>query len=345
MRDDPGLETGAIAACLETGYGIRAASIQFLPLGYDLNAAVYEIVADDGASWFLKVRSGPINEAGLRVSRALLELGIDTILAPVPTRSAHLWRPLDERGQNAAVLYPFIQGENAMFVGLSDHQWRAFGATLRAVHDSGMAEHFAGTLRSESFSLGSATVVRDLLARIDQLEPNGDAAARFATFWRANAGRIHGILDRAEELGRSLQAKPFERVLCHGDIHAANILVSDEGRIWLVDWDDPLIAPRDRDLLFVIGSRIARPVAPREECLFFEGYGPISINPDALIYYRYERIVEDLGEIGRSVFLDPTGSEAAKQKGAKLAMSFLAPDGDIDRAETVSRTRWPDGSG
>jgi spectinomycin phosphotransferase len=228
-----------------------------------------------------------------------------------------------------------------MEVGLSDEQWRAFGSTLRAVHDSGLGEQFRVRLRVEDFALPSAALARRMLVLAHESEFASAAAARFAAFWRDHAERIRGLLSRAEELGRALRSSSFELVLCHADIHAANIIAGDDGRIHLVDWDGPLIAPRERDLLFVVGSRIARPVEPREEGLFFEGYGPATIDPAALIYYRYERIVEDIGEIGRSVFLNPSLGEEARASEAELAMSFFAPGADIDRAERVTPPRLP----
>lgn len=344
MRDDPGLDVSAIAACLESHYGIRVASIAYLPIGYDLSASVYEVVAADGTRYFLKLWSGPVTETSLLIQRALIDCGIRNVLAPQPTRESAVWSPLDGPAGYSVVLHPFIRGESAMVAGMSDDQWRQFGATLRAIHDSGLGQTFRGRIRSETFALPSATLVRRLLAHIDRLEFESAAATRFAEFWRANDGQIQRMLTRVEELGKSLRTKTFELVLCHGDIHAANILVGDDGRIWLIDWDSPLIAPRERDLLFVVGSRIARPVEFREETLFFEGYGAIEIDSNALIYYRYERIIEDLGEFAESVFMDPDLSEHAREDQVNLATSFFAPDGDIDRAEIVDRTRCPNAS-
>ncbi len=346
MRADPSLDVGKISACLAAHYNLRVASVTFLPIGYDLNAAVYKVISHGGTAYFLKIRFGPVHEPGLLVPRALVDLGIRNVLAPLRTRSSNLWCPLDGYAGYSVVLYPFITGENAMVVGLSDDQWREFGSTLQAVHASGLAERFRGRLPVETFSLPSAALVRQLLTLTDGVRAEGDAAAQFAAFWRERAEQIQHLLARAEELGTRLRSKSFEYVLCHADIHAANILVGDNGRIYLIDWDGPLIAPRERDLLFVVGSRIARAVEPREEGLFFEGYGPAEIDPVALVYYRYERIIEDIGEIGKSVFLDPSLGERARAEEAELAMSFFAPGGDIDNAETVSlvsaRSRLPD---
>lgn len=338
MRDDPGLDLGRIAACLDAEYGLRVASVQFLPIGYDLDAVVYEVTSGDGSAWFLKIRFGPVHEPGLLVPRALIERGIGNVVAPLLTRSSRLWCSCDD---NNIVLYPFIRGQNAMAVGLSADQWRQFGATLRAVHDSALGETFRDRLRIETFALPSAALVRRVQGVVDGMAFASPTAERFAAFWREHAARIGSILARAEELGRSLQSRSFQHVLCHADIHAANILVGDDGQIHLIDWDGPLIAPRERDLLFVVGSRIARVVEPREEDWFFAGYGPVEIDSDTLVYYRYERIIEDIGEFGKSAFLDPDLSEQARAEGTELATSFFAPGGDLDRTETVTRRQWP----
>jgi spectinomycin phosphotransferase len=332
VRAAPAIEEDGLVACLAACYDVRAISLTLLAIGYDLAASVYQVRAADGALYFLKVRSASIPEPALLVPRALIDRGVPNILAPLATRSGELWCSCNGR---AVVLYPWIAGESAMVTGLSEDQWREFGATLAAVHASGLETDLGNQLPVEKFALSSAAVVRQLLDSLDDGLVESETARRFVAFWRAQTGRIHEVLARAEELGQMLRSRSFDLVLCHADIHAGNILVGADGCIHLIDWDGPRIAPRERDLLFVIGSHIARAVTPREEGWFFAGYGPVAIDPDALIYFRYERIVEDLGAIGHSVLLDPLRGEEARAEEAALAMCFFAPGGDIDRAEAI----------
>ena len=144
MREDPGLVLGKIGTSVDVHYGLRLTSVAFLPIGYDLDAAVYEVVSRDGTAYFLKVRFGPVREPSLLVPRSLIDLGIRNVLAPLRTRSSDLWCPLDGYPGHSIVLYPFVSGESAMAIGLSDDQWREFGFTLQSVHTSGLGECLRG---------------------------------------------------------------------------------------------------------------------------------------------------------------------------------------------------------
>jgi spectinomycin phosphotransferase len=75
--------------------------------------------------------------------------------------------------------------------------------------------------------------------------------------------------------------------------------------------------------------------SPQEEAWFFEGYGDVAVDPEAIVCYRYERILEDLGEVGISVFGDGDRSEASRASEVALAESFLASGGILETVEQV----------
>jgi spectinomycin phosphotransferase len=83
--------------------------------------------------------------------------------------------------------------------------------------------------------------------------------AALAAGWGVAAAAV----DRSERLGRAVAAASPRLVLCHGDLHLANLLVDGGGRLAVVDWDGVSLAPRERDLCFLAedGRR------------FLEGYG------------------------------------------------------------------------
>ena len=71
---------------------------------------------------------------------------------------------------------------------------------------------------------------------------------------KSKRSEITHILERAEKLASELQSKPMEFALCHTDIHGGNILVGNTDDLYIVDWDDPLLAPKERDLMFIGGG-------------------------------------------------------------------------------------------
>ena len=336
MRDDPRLPPGLIAGALADRHGLAVAAARFLPLGLDDAAAVYRVRLRDGGERFLKLRFGEPDRAALAVPHALADAGVPNVLAPLPDREGRLAFPLAlPGGRAAAVLLPWIAGRDAAAAGMSGGQWEAFGRALRAVHAARLDPALAASLPSERFDLVAAPPAREI-GRLAATGAFAGAAAAFAGRWRREAARIDAAIDRAEALGRSLRARAHPAVLCHADIHPGNVLVGDDGRIWLTDWDGPRLAPPERDLLFVVGATIARRVEPAEEARFFAGYGPVALDRDALVYFRLERIVQDLGEFGETILRDPAVSEATRAECDAIVAALLAPGGDLDRAETVA---------
>ncbi len=326
MLEDPRIDARVLAAALATGYGLEASSFDFMP-SHDPASASYAVTTDDGRR-FAKVRIGAFDETPLLLPRRLLEAGIPQVIAPIVTASGTLWHPI--AAGMALVLAPFVGGRSAMTAGMGPDAWRTFGSALRAVHDVDLELD----LPNERFALPSAALVREMLAP-SHARIRSPAADRLAGVLERMGDRIGELMERAESLADRLRPRLTERVVCHADIHAANLLVADDGRIFLVDWDGPMRAPRERDLLFVIGSRIARKVEPHEEGWFFEGYGEVTVDPEAIVYFRHERVLEDIGVSARSVLHDPSVPEASRAEEADLLESFFAPGGIVETIEVV----------
>jgi spectinomycin phosphotransferase len=68
-----------------------------------------------------------------------------------------------------------------------------------------------------------------------------------------------------------------------------------------------------------------------EEAHFYKGYGQTKINPMAIAYYRYERIIEDIAVYGEQLLLSDEGGEDRKQSLINLISNYL-PNGTIERA-------------
>jgi spectinomycin phosphotransferase len=93
----------------------------------------------------------------------------------------------------------------------------------------------------------------------------------------------------------------------------------------LVDWDAPLLAPKERDLHFVIDCVIGPGIGPREEALIFRGYGPTWIDWAALVYYRYEWVCGDLLELGERVLRVTDAGDAAKADAVRWTRAMFEP--------------------
>jgi spectinomycin phosphotransferase len=331
MREPPAhLSSEMLCTCLEDHYDLAVAELSFLSLGSDSSAWGYRARTADGIEYFLKVRAGAVNEAGLHVPRYLCDQGIAGVVAPLPTRAGTLWTNV---AGAALILYPFITGRAGMERGLADQQWVTFGTILAQVHATILTPHLLQTMPRESYVPAGADVVRRLDADMSSRTFEDPAARAFASCWQARREDIRTLLGRAEDYGRRLARKGLACVVCHTDIHTNNVLLAGDEHMWIVDWDETILAPRERDLMFVIGGGL-RPglVAPHQEKLFFQGYGTTPVDALAIAYYRYARAVSDIGYVGEQVFLRPDLGPLSKRTAVERFMLLLQPGNNVSQA-------------
>jgi spectinomycin phosphotransferase len=97
-------------------------------------------------------------------------------------------------------------------------------------------------------------------------------------------------------------------------------------RLWIVDWDEAVLAPKERDLMFVIGGGLRRDlVAPADTDRFLAGYGDATADPRLLAYYRAAWAVQDVVAYGREVLMAPGLGERSRWAAVDGFRSLFAP--------------------
>lgn len=332
MIEKPNLADDKIIACLREVYDVHAAEIEFLPLGYDFHAGVYRVRADSGKDYFLKVRSDAVYEPGIHVARYLKAQGLRQVVAPLPTANGALWGTVDEY---ALLLYPYIGGKSGMETGLSDAQWVEYGEVLRELHSTRLPDALARTLRRETFipTEHALHTLRQIHADIRSYDD--PLQQQLAAFWNNQRDEISQIIERTETLSQRLQAHTAKFVLCHADIHTNNLLLTESGQLFVVDWDQPMLAPKERDLMFIMDRGIGFGPDARQERLFFQGYGATEADWLTLAYYRYEWLAQDLGSFAEVVFLPGDVGEETRQDSARLFMLQFEPGNLVEIARRL----------
>lgn len=127
------------------------------------------------------------------------------------------------------------------------------------------------------------------------------------------------------------QNQPSQFVLCHSDLHGGNILLDESNALYIVDWDEPIMAPKERDLMFIGGGVANVWNKPHEVDLYYQGYGKTCVNLLLLAYYRHERIVEDIAIYGQQLLLSGAGGQD-RMKWYEEFIAQFEPQGVVEIA-------------
>jgi spectinomycin phosphotransferase len=323
MREPPKLADAAIIAALQAHYRIDVAALTFLPIGNDSATSVYRVEASDGTAYFLKLRANAgFSVPSLAIPHYFYTQGVPHIVAPLPTVSRALWVGVRDF---ALSLYPFIDARTAASAGLSEQHWHTLGTTLKQIHSSQLPPELLQIVPRETFTPSRRDVLTDLAAAIAKHDFADPLERELAAFWNARRQEIDAVVDRADALARQLRQASLPKVLCHADFHTWNVLLDADQQIWIVDWDETILAPKERDLMFVVGGIGRDLVSPHETACFLQGYADSAIDQQALVYYRYAWAVQDMGAYGEMVFFSPDAGELTRREAVVGFIGMFEP--------------------
>ncbi len=328
MLENPDLSEELIITAVQAEYELDVCHITFLPLGYDINTAVYRVDTSSGTAYFLKLRKGNFDPITVLVPQFLGSLGLQAIIPPLKSRKGQLFGSFQEY---TTILYPFIPGKDGYQVKLTKRQWIELGRTLRTVHTAKIPPVLAVLIPHEAYDPQWRQSVKQFQAQIKKDSYDDPIALKLSTFLKSKHKQISHMLERADQLAQQFRQQTDDVVLCHTDAHPGNYLIADKGDLYLVDWDNPIFAPKERDLMFFGSGMIGSLPGGQEENWFYQGYGAAEIDQKAITYYRYERIIQDIAEFCKQILLSQAGGEDRIQSYKYLVSSF-DPGHEVDTA-------------
>ncbi len=328
MSPKPDVAAGEIVEFVRRMYGLDTRHVALIAGRAHAEATAYRVDGHEG-SYFLKLTPDQ-RGAPSPLARCLADSGISQVLAPLRTRNGQLSARLGDR---QASLYPFVEGENGFRRPLNEDQWTTLGRVVRAVHDVQLPPSVAETMRKEGYSDVWRNKVRGYLTTVPPESPNDGVTHGLLDLLASRMVRILELVEHAEQLVPAIRRKDLPEVPCHGDLHAGNVLGDGVKSLVIVDWDDPVLAPKERDLMFVgagIGGAWNR---GEESAAFYRGYGPVTVDAEALAYYRCERIVEDVAVFCDRLLLNGGDGNAEREQLLRRLVSAFGPNDVVEIAE------------
>ncbi|MGW4498815.1 phosphotransferase enzyme family protein [Micromonospora sp. NPDC004336] len=330
MADDP---PDALRDWVRDDFGVRLTATEAVGHGADRLALLWQARAADGTRYAVKLSGGGTG-AGLVVSAHLAAGGVPGVAAPLRTRDGRLW---SERGGRRLSLVPWVSDARALGGPMTTAHWRAYGEVLAAVHAAEVTDELAALLPAGGANhpsvVASAHEVNARLRDPAAAERADPLVGELARIWSGARGAVTTLIREVERPGAGPRVPAGRAVVCHGDPHLGNLLLGPRGRVWLIDWDDAVLAPRECDLMFVIGGGVLAfaPVTAAQRAAVLAGYGPVDVDATRLAWFQALRALDDIADWSRQA-LDVAGAEADRRRALGIVRGLVSPDGLVTTA-------------
>jgi spectinomycin phosphotransferase len=332
-------DEATLRSALGSGYGVTIDRLELELAGADALAWSWRATTTDGRALFVKLRRD-VRPAAVLVPRHLRSIGFAEVVAALPTVGGAAW--LEIEGWIAVVM-DLIDASPAAEAGLDLVGWRRLGAFSARLHAVELPDDLAALVRVEDFRSPWTDRTRAVDARIDGLDEAGldEHSLVVRRRWIEERGTILRIVALSDDLGARIRSRPEpERgpfVLCHADFHGANVLVDRDGGLHVIDWDELVLAPPERDLMFVRGSVVAGTVSDAEADAFEEGYGRFAVDLERLAWYRIDWAVQDVTGYAEEVLFEPDREPPSRPRARRIFEGLFGPADEVAGAVAIAR--------
>lgn len=316
---------------LATAWNFEAVSLSYQAVGFgshhwlaaDSRGSRLFVTADDLSAKkrapddTTDVAFGRLRQAFMTALSLHRDVGLVFVLAPIPADDGRVLHRLQDR--YSLVIHPY----------LADCQFGPDGrygssADRLAVVDLLIALHRADAAKpaTDDFVIPDRTELRTAIGETTEPWQSGPYAARARNLLAVHAKDVEALLSAYDDLAVRVSGRPDRMVITHGEPHAANVLKTPDGFVF-VDWEAVLLAPPERDLWNLAeqepGVLDAHSAATGTD-----------VDQDALSLYR---MWYDLAEISCYVrfFREPHADTADAAESWRNMQHFLRP-----------AQRWPD---
>ncbi|WP_410812614.1 phosphotransferase enzyme family protein [Micromonospora sp. 067-2] len=321
-----------VAGWVRADFGLDLTTVDEVTHGADQHARLWRASCADGARYAVKL-SGGGTPAGLVVAAHLAEQGVPGIAAPLRTPDGGL---RSHRSGRRLSVVPWVSDRRALGGPMTEAHWRAYGELLAAVHAVPVTDELVRLLPRGGAAyrriVAATRATAERLRDPDPADPAGPLVAEMAAVWSVAADQVSTLIREVERLA----ADPAgAMVVCHGDPHLGNLLLGPDGQVWLIDWDDAVLAPIECDLMFVTGGVLAfATITTEQRAAVLAGYGSADVDPRRLAWFLAVRALDDLSD-WTSQALDTGASVADRARAADVVRGLVSPIGLVVLADAA----------
>ena len=337
MKTEPSLPKQHLKEKINQHYGLNLKTLDFLPIGE--GSWCYHGIGDHEV--FIQLIKDKI--VGERTTNLQEFLTNNEIPVLIPLMGK-LEQSVVGIGNFGLILYPYIIGSSLMESKNTDHQnaslRKEIGSIVAHLHTLAKGnENRPFNLPKEDFT-NFQTECQLIIYPDQYLSPynqNNDMLVdKLTNFIQVRQSELRNLIEVATRLGSNLRKRELRYVLCHGDIHEDNIFLADSGKKYIIDWDNAILAPKERDLFFFGKNKD-----------YLTGYfgnldetrpiSPPSVDPYVIDYYVLEWALQEIYDYGNRILFDTKFDQDGRLDAWQQFQILFDTNQDVDLALRLAR--------